>query len=91
MATYIGILRKNPSRGFGVNFPDFPGCVTGGNTRQRAREVAAEALGFHIEEMIEDGEAIPLPSTLDQVMEDSEHRDGVAILIDTPSTRVSPM
>ena len=91
MAKYIGILRHETRRNFAVNFPDFPGCVTGGTTRRKAREASAEALAFHIEGMLEDGEAIPQPSTLDQVMEDAENRDGVAILIDTPGTTTSPM
>jgi hypothetical protein len=45
--------------------------------------MAEEALVFHIEGMIEDGEAIPEPSTLDAVMTDPAVRDGVVTLIST--------
>lgn len=42
--------------------------------------MAEEALELHDEGMIEHGEEIPAPSTLDQIMRAPEHRDGVAIL-----------
>jgi predicted DNA binding CopG/RHH family protein len=40
-----------------------------------------EALAFHVEGMIEDGETIPEPSTLESVMADMENRGAVAILV----------
>ena len=43
--------------------------------------MAGEALAFHVEGMIEDGEPIPEPSMLDSVMADRENRGGVAILV----------
>lgn len=32
MTAYIALLRKKPTNDFGVDFPDFPGCVTAGKT-----------------------------------------------------------
>ncbi len=46
-----------------------------------ARAMGAEALAFHVRGMIEDGEAIPEPSSLEEVMRDPENLDGVAILL----------
>jgi len=43
--------------------------------------MAEEALQLHIEGMVEDGEAIPEPSTREEVMSDPENRTGVAVLI----------
>jgi len=40
-----------------------------------------EALNFHVEMMVEAGEPIPEPSTLDAVMLDPDFRDGVAIML----------
>jgi predicted RNase H-like HicB family nuclease len=56
---YIAYLHKDSKSDFGASFPDFPGCVTAGNTLEEARRMAAEALALHIEGMAEDGEAIP--------------------------------
>ena len=82
MATYIGLLRKDSESDFGVSFPDFPGCVTAGATLEEARELSVEALAFHIEGMLEDGDKIPSPALLDDVMGDEENHDAVAFLVD---------
>ena len=82
MSAYIGILRKDPDSDYGVDFPDFPGCITAGATLEETRMSAAEALELHIGGMIEDGVEIPAPSSLDEVMADRSHRDGVAFLVE---------
>lgn len=51
--------------GYGVVFPDLPGCVSGGDTVQEAAVNAAEALALHIEGMLEQGGSVPDPSPLD--------------------------
>jgi predicted RNase H-like HicB family nuclease len=84
MASYIALLRKEPGSDFSVNFPDFPGCITAGKTLEEARVMAAEALGFHIEGMVEDGTAVPAPSDLDAVMSDPDNADAVAFMVDAP-------
>lgn len=93
MTAYVALLRKQPDSDFGVDFPDFPGCVTAGETLEDARRMAAEAIQLHIEGMIEDGEAIPAPSRLDDIMAAPHHRDGVAVLIDAsvrrPAVRIN--
>jgi predicted RNase H-like HicB family nuclease len=83
MTAYVALLRKQPDTDYGVDFPDFPGCITAGKTLEDARRMAAEALNLHIAGMIEDGDAIPAPSTLDDIMVDPHCADAVAVLIDT--------
>lgn len=82
MSSYIAIIHKDPGSDFGVSFPDFPGCVTAGKSLEEARALAQEALEFHIEGMLEDGENIPAPSTLDKVMQNPDFASGVAFLVD---------
>jgi len=43
--------------------------------------MAEEALQLHIEGMAEDGETIPEPSTLEEIMSDPQNRTGVAMLV----------
>lgn len=81
MRQYIGLIHKEAESDYGVSFPDFPGVVTGGSSLDEARALAEEALAFHVEGLIEDGEAIPEPTSLEDVMNDPDHRDGVAILV----------
>ncbi len=78
---YIAYLHKNRDSDFGVSFPDFPGCVTAGKTLEEARRMAAEALSLHIAGMIEDGEKIPSPSTIDDVADDPAIKGAVAFLV----------
>ena len=84
MPTYIAILAKDPDTDYGVHFPDFLGCITAGSTLDEVREMAAEALTGHIEGMLEDGETIPEPSSLERVMADPDNRMGLPILVSVP-------
>ena len=78
---YIAYLHKDRKSDFGVSFPDFPGCVTAGRTLDEARRLAAEALAFHIRGMLEDGESVPEPSTIDDVASDPALQNAVAFLV----------
>lgn len=84
MRQYIAIIHKEPESDYGVSFPDLPGCVTAGATLDEARDMAAEALAFHLEGLAEDGEPAPEPSSLEAVMADPDNRSGVAILVPAP-------
>lgn len=65
---YVAIIRKARRSDYGVEFPDFPGCVSAGRTFGEAAENAAEALRLHVQGMLEDGEALPEPTPADQVL-----------------------
>jgi len=81
MRHYIGLIHKDTDSDFGVSFPDFPGVITAGASLDEARMLAEEALAFHVDGLIEDGEAIPEPSSIEAVMADKDNRSGVAILV----------
>jgi predicted RNase H-like HicB family nuclease len=81
MRSYIGLIHKDAGSDFGVSFPDFPGVITAGTTLDDARAMAEEALAFHVEGLMEDGEIIPEPMTLEEIMSDPDNRSGVAILV----------
>jgi predicted RNase H-like HicB family nuclease len=85
MPHYVALIHKDADSDFGVSFPDFPGLATAGRTLDETRAMAEEALAFHVEGMIEDGDAVPEPSSLDAVMTDPAARDGVVTLISLKS------
>jgi len=60
MTAYIALIRKQPDSDYGVEVPDFPGCITAGKSLEEARRMASEALNCHIAGMVEDGETIPI-------------------------------
>lgn len=78
---YIAYLRKERKSSYGISFPDFPGCISAGASLEEARRNAAEALSLHIEGMLEDGEEIPAPSTLDDLAEDAGMKGAIAFLV----------
>jgi predicted RNase H-like HicB family nuclease len=61
---YVAFIHKEEDSDFGVSFPDFPGCVTAGSTPDEAYGMALEALQFHVDGMLEDGEEISEPTSL---------------------------
>ena len=79
---YVAFVHRDDKPGFGISFPDFPGCVTDGDTIDETIRRGARALAFHIEGMIQDGEEIPEPRSLQDVAADdslAEWRDGAII------------
>jgi predicted RNase H-like HicB family nuclease len=84
MRPYIALIHKDTDSDYGVSFPDLPGCVTAGATLDEARAMAVEALALHLDGLIDDGDPIPEPSTLEEIMADRENRDGVAVLVESP-------
>ncbi len=87
---YIAIIHKDSESDYGVSFPDFSGCVTGGTSVDEAKDMAIEALNFHIEGLREDGVAIPSPSSLEDISKHPDFADGFAFLVSaqTPNKTV---
>jgi predicted RNase H-like HicB family nuclease len=88
MRHYIALIHKDAESDYGVSFPDLPGVITAGSDLDEARKLATEALAFHLQGLAEDGEAVPEPSTLEDIMAIAENKDGVAVLIDAPAAEV---
>jgi|GEM_PF-276139 len=86
-ATYYPAVIDRSASGFGVTFPDFPGCIANGDTANEAALNAEAALALHVEAMVKDKDELPAPSTLDSI-EEIEGADDVArllIRVDTPA------
>ena len=81
MSEYIALIHKEATTGFGASFPDFPGAITVSETLEELRARAEEALAFHIEGMLEDGNDIPMPSELDAIAKAPYFQDAVAVLV----------
>lgn len=78
MNRYIAFVHQGKN-GYGISFPDFPGCISGGNTVSEALANGTEALRFHAKGMRADGAAIPEPRSLDKILADpelAEEREG---------------
>ncbi len=92
---YVAFIHGADGPGFGISFPDFPGCVSDGDTVEEAIHRGAEALAFHVEGMIEDGEAVPESRAVQEIKADPslvEWREGadvafVPLVLDKGSPR----
>ncbi|MFH1966020.1 MAG: type II toxin-antitoxin system HicB family antitoxin [Acidobacteriota bacterium] len=83
MANYIAIVHKDSRSDFGVSFPDFPGCISAGQSVDEAKDMAQESLALHMQGMIEDGDQLPTPSKLEDLMADTNYADAIAYLVVT--------
>jgi predicted RNase H-like HicB family nuclease len=60
--TYLAVLEQGEDGGYGISFPDLPGCFSCSDNLAEASAMAAEAAELHIYGMTRDGESIPEPS-----------------------------
>jgi predicted RNase H-like HicB family nuclease len=73
---YFGLLDGKPG-GYGIVFPDLPGCTAMGDTVEEARINAIEAVADWVMEM-GGAEASPQPSSLDAVLKSAKGRRAIA-------------
>ena len=82
MPNYIAVVFKSQDSDYSVLFPDFPGCVTAGETLDEAKDMAYEALPFHVEGMLERGlEKIPEPTSLDDILKNPDYAQCITTLV----------
>ena len=63
---------------YGISFPDLPGCISAGDSRNEMLANAHEALALHYEGMAEDGQLFPKLRTEAALRGDPEFRDDFA-------------
>jgi predicted RNase H-like HicB family nuclease len=69
----IAIEPGTETTAFGVVVPDLPGCFSAGDTLDEAMEGAEEAAAAWIDAMIDAGQAIPAPSSLDSLRSNKDY------------------
>ncbi len=85
--SYIGLVRKEPDTAYGIDFPDFPGLVSGGDTLDECLASGREGLQAHVQFMLDEGMAIPEPSPLETILADPDSRDALAVLVELPPVK----
>ena len=69
---YVSFIHHGPDSGYGISFPDFPGCVSVGETVDAAIRNGRDALAFHVEGLRDDGEPAPRPRSIEEIESDSD-------------------
>ena len=65
---YLVVIEESEN-GFGAYVPDLPGCIAAGETREEVSRLIREAIEFHIEGLRENGEGVPQPSSVSELIE----------------------
>lgn len=61
MTGYVVVIEQGPTS-FGAWSPDLPGVVAAAETPEECESLMREAIAFHIEGLVEDGDPVPPPS-----------------------------
>lgn len=70
---YSAIFHKDEKGGYWISFPDFPECMTQGETLEEAYKMASEAMGLCIDEKIKNDEKLPeVSSPVDYLAEEGD-------------------
>jgi predicted RNase H-like HicB family nuclease len=59
---YAVVIEKGDTS-YGAYVPDLPGCVAVAETKREVEKLIAEAIAFHIEGLLENGDVVPQPSS----------------------------
>lgn len=78
----IAIEMGDEQHAYGVVVSDIQGCFSAGDTLEEAFENAKEAIVFHIEGLLEDGEEIPMPTDIKKHMHNSEYEGFTFSVVD---------
>lgn len=90
MTRYIAYIRKDLDSDYGVEFPDFPGCISAGRSVEEAHAMAGEALAVYVEWLLEEGKPVPTPSSLDDLAKDKARKDAIVAFIELDSALFKP-
>lgn len=63
MCRKVRYFTEKGETGFGAYVPDLPGCVAVDATRDEVVKLIREAIEFHIEELKDDGQPVPAPTS----------------------------
>ena len=67
MKSYVALVHRRGEE-VTLSFPDLPGCGAAGATLEEARMNAAHFLADHLQNLIKAGEAVPLSSSLLEII-----------------------
>lgn len=85
---FYPICLEKVSDGYVVSVPDVPGCFSAGDTFAEALQNVKEAIVFHIEGIMEDGEPIPQPSSIELHQKNPEFKTFIFSGVDVDLTHL---
>ncbi|HEX4158685.1 MAG TPA: type II toxin-antitoxin system HicB family antitoxin [Rhizomicrobium sp.] len=65
----VGLIRAENGN-YGISFPDFPGAASAAKSADEAVARGRDTLVFHVRGMIDDGDELPVPRSLEELRKD---------------------
>ncbi|HZY86469.1 MAG TPA: type II toxin-antitoxin system HicB family antitoxin [Gemmataceae bacterium] len=59
----FAVVIEKAENNYSAYVPDLPGCISVGDTLAEVEQMIREAIEFHLEGMLLDGDSVPLPTT----------------------------
>ena len=70
---YPAIFHNDEKGGYWISFPDFPECMTQGETMGEAYEMAVEAMGLCIDDRLRNEESLPeVSAPVDYILQEGD-------------------
>ena len=69
MSSKYAVVFEKSRTGYGAYVPDLAGSVAGAGTLDEAERLIREAIELHLDGMREDGDQIPAPTTIAEMIE----------------------
>jgi len=93
MMRYPVVIHKDPDPSlgsdYGVTVPDLPGCFSAGESIDDALTQAVEAIECHLEGLLIDNEAIPLPTSVEVYAGNPDYAGGIWALVAVDLSKLS--
>ena len=81
MRHYVAVVHKIARSGYGVWFPDLPGCTSRGRTVDAAMKAAREALDGHLTGLRDAGKPVPRPRDFHAVIMSTDSKGAIAFIL----------
>lgn len=86
---YPIVIHKDSDSDFGVTVPDVEGCFSAEESLEEAIDMAQEAIECHLEGMLMDGEAIPVPTSMEADQQNPDYANSIWALVDIDLSKLS--
>lgn len=86
---YPIIIQKDPNSDYGVTVPNLPGCFSAGSTIEEAIDNAAEAVLTHVEGLLTDNDAVPAPTSVDELKKHYRDKGIIWALVEVDFSKLS--
>lgn len=83
---YPIVIHQEGDSAYGVTVPDIAGCFSAGDTLDEAFDQVVNAIKGHLELLAEDGDLIPLATSLAQHQQNPDYIGGIWALVDIDIT-----